>query len=99
MASITLGPIFRPCTINGKQKGFCHGIFQWSEIHRPSLMVGGHNGGVVAYPTALVETEDGHVILVNPIDIRFIDSEGRFKQYDFSSEEKVDAETPTDPIR
>ena len=46
-------------------------------------MVGGHPGGVEAHPVALVETEEGHIILVNYLDIRFVDSRGKFEEFDF----------------
>lgn len=36
-----------------------HGIFQKSYIIEPSLMIGGSQGGVVAYPVAVVELDDG----------------------------------------
>ena len=35
-----------------------HGVFQYSDVISPSLMVGGHNGGVIAYPVAVVELEN-----------------------------------------
>lgn len=31
-----------------------YGIFQFSSIVSPSLMVGGDNGGVIAYPVAVI---------------------------------------------
>lgn len=34
-----------------------HGIFQYSAVIAPSAMLGGHNGGVVAYPVAIVDIE------------------------------------------
>lgn len=36
-----------------------HGIFQKSYIVAQSSMIGGHLGGVVAYPVAVVELDDG----------------------------------------
>lgn len=30
------------------------GVYQYSNVIEPSLMVGGHNGGVIAYPVAVV---------------------------------------------
>lgn len=75
----------RPCLIlPKKQKGLCHGIFQDSYIVQPSLMVGGHSGGVVANPVAIVEVEGGSLIRVNPIDIKFI--ENKFAEYDFGED-------------
>jgi len=40
------------------------GVFQYSSVVPPSALAGGHNGGVVAYPMALV-IKDGEVIKVN----------------------------------
>lgn len=36
-----------------------YGIFQKSYVVNPSLMVGGSSGGVVAYPVAVVELDNG----------------------------------------
>jgi hypothetical protein len=80
----------RPCIIYpSKKKGLLHGIFQESEIYKPSLMVGGHNGGVVANSIAVVEVEGGQLIRVNPFDLKMLDD--KFAEYDFSYEEKTDA--------
>lgn len=35
-----------------------HGIFQYSDVIEPSPMVGRHNGGVIAYPVAVIELEN-----------------------------------------
>lgn len=37
----------------------------------PSLMIGGDNGGVIAYPVAVIETEKGEVLEVDAIKIQF----------------------------
>ena len=73
----------RPCLIlPNKRRGLCHGIFQDSYIVPPSIMVGGHSGGVVANPVAIVEVEDGQLIRVNPIEVKFVDT--KFDEYDFT---------------
>lgn len=73
----------RPCLIlPNKRRGLCHGIFQDSYIVPPSIMVGGHSGGVVANPVAIVEVEDGQLIRVNPIEVKFVDN--IFNEYDFT---------------
>lgn len=36
-----------------------HGIFQKSYVVEQSSMIGGHLGGVVAYPVAVVELDEG----------------------------------------
>lgn len=41
-----------------------YGIFQVSEVLPPSPMIGGHNGGVLAQPVAVIEYE-GELIKVN----------------------------------
>lgn len=35
------------------------GVFQYSQPIGESPMIGGHNGGVVAYPVAVVKVGDG----------------------------------------
>ena len=44
-----------------------YGVFQYSDVIGPSLMAGGHPGGVIAYPVAVVELE-------NQLIMRSIDS-------------------------
>ena len=34
------------------------GVFQYSDIIEPAVALGGHSGGVIAYPVAVVEFED-----------------------------------------
>ena len=34
-------------------------------------MVGGHSGGVIAYPVAIIETEEGDVLEVTATSIQF----------------------------
>ena len=36
-----------------------YGIFQLSTVIDPSPMIGGHPGGVIAYPVAVVDFGDG----------------------------------------
>ena len=48
----------RPCAVNGK-KALFHTMEQCSRIVPPSLLAGGHNGGVVGEVLAIVEYEDG----------------------------------------
>lgn len=49
-----------------------HGFFQRSIIMGPSLMIGGDNGGVIAYPVAVIETEKGEVLEVDATSIQFV---------------------------
>lgn len=65
---------FRPCvvcTMYKKQKGFCHGIFQHSDLY-------------MTKPVAIVEVEGGNVIRVNPTSVKFLDS--KFDEYDFGED-------------
>ena len=52
-----------------------HGFFQRSTIFGPSLMLGGDDGGVIAYPVAIIETEEGEVLEVKAISIQFKENE------------------------
>lgn len=85
MAAFTIGNTLRPCLVGSdKKKCLFHGFWQNSDIYPPSLLKGGHNGGVVAGPVALVETEDGDVIKVEPALITFIDR--KIEEYSFGEE-------------
>ena len=54
--------------INGSwQEVPFHGVFQYSDVIAPSLLVGGHTGGTIAYPVAVVE-------LYNQLIMRSVDS-------------------------
>lgn len=52
-----------------------HGFFQRSAIIEPSLVLGGHDGGVMAYPVAIIETEEGEVLEVGAMKIQFKEDE------------------------
>lgn len=41
-----------------------HGFFQESQIVAPSALIGGHGGGMLTYPIAVVEFEDGRIVAV-----------------------------------
>lgn len=47
----------------------------------PSLLKGGHPGGQVSKPVAIVEYEDGTVEAVIVSRVRFLDTEGLMEQY------------------
>ena len=75
----------RPCIVKSTgQKGLYHGIFQQSYICAPSMLKGGHHGGVVAGVVCFVELEDGSLIKAKPDDIKFLDR--IFEEYDFTDE-------------
>ena len=44
-----------------------YGVFQYSNVIEPAITVGGHPGGVIAYPVAVVELD-------NQLVMRYIDS-------------------------
>ena len=48
-----------------------HGIFQYSDVVSPSAMLGGHSGGVIAYPVVLVGI-DGYLAVRNVDCVRNI---------------------------
>ena len=52
-----------------------HGFFQRSMVVEPSLVLGGHDGGVMAYPVAIIETEEGEVLEVGAMKIQFKENE------------------------
>ncbi|MDU5417006.1 hypothetical protein [Peptoniphilus harei] len=45
-----------------------YGVFQLSTVIAPSIMVGGHPGGVIAYPVAVVDFGDGDGLINLPIE-------------------------------
>ena len=77
---------YRPCMVRGV-KALFHRWSHVSEIRPPSLLKGGHPGGTVSGELAIVETEDGMVHEVHPDAIRFLDSDGKFKEYDWGEGE------------
>lgn len=51
-------------------KAELYDFFQFSKPIAPSVMIGGHPGGVVAYPMALVRLESGQFKTVNANEVR-----------------------------
>lgn len=47
-----------------------HGIFQHSYIVEQSLMIGGHGGGQISYPIAIVEYENGDIENVDTHELK-----------------------------
>lgn len=77
----------RPCLVGSKrEKALFYGVFQNSYVVEPSPLIGGHPGGVVAYPIAVVELENGSLKTVIINDIYFIDRE--FENYSFEDMRK-----------
>lgn len=101
MAGLYIEPKLRPCYImiykpdpkrrgaltkDGEEKALFHCWEQTSDVISPSVMIGGHGGGVVAGMAAIVEREDGRVGRVRPEDIRFCDN--IFREYSFGEEKE-----------
>ncbi len=78
----------RPCLVEKTgEKALFHRWAEVAEIVPPSITFGGHNGGVVKDVMALIELEDGRVCMIRASAIRFLDSEKRLIQFDFSEKE------------
>lgn len=74
---------YRPCYVEGK-KALFHKWEDRSEIVSPSIMKGGHAGGVIRGTIAIVEFENGVVGEVYPHKIKFADN--LIKEYAFNEE-------------
>ena len=84
---IELTTELRPCLVGpDKDKCLFHGIWQSSAVIGPSLMKGGHNGGTISNPIAVVENEKGELFHVDPIDIQFVDN--KMAEYSFGDEKE-----------
>lgn len=66
-------PQLRPCLVNGEECLF-HTWENFMQVIAPSAMVGGHNGGQIAYTLGIVEKADGTLMKVYPGHVRFVDS-------------------------
>lgn len=87
--TITIRADVRPCLVgSAKVKALWHKWVDKSEIVPPSMLRGGHAGGVVADTFALVEYETGLVRLVPAVKVFFLDSFQKFQEYDFSEPPK-----------
>ena len=67
---------FRCCEVTTRksktiQKGYFHCWSDVSEIVSPSIMQGGHGGGVVRQTFGIVELENGEIQRFYPEEIRF----------------------------
>lgn len=72
--TITVKPDLRPCIVKGKEKAFFHRWEQYSEIIPPSMLKGGHSGGVVSGVMGIVELQGGGVNKYFPEEIQFVDN-------------------------
>ena len=71
----------RPCSVAG-QKAMFHCWSHESWPVGPSLLVGGHSGGIVAKTLGIVEFENGTINKVEPESIIFVDG-GAFDEVSF----------------
>lgn len=89
MANLCLEPSLRPCYVTRyeadpkkpwhvEKTGTVNALFHCWEQHSyivpPSMMTGGHNGGVVSGILGIVEFANGSIAQVKPEDIVFIDN-------------------------
>lgn len=71
----------RPCKV-GKEVYLFHGFTQISQIVPPSIMRGGHGGGVVAGAYAILEKKDGTVCLAEAQRVQFLDTPEEFAKHE-----------------
>ena len=88
--TVSMTDMYRPCIVDRQHKALFHRWSECSEIIKPSIMRGGHAGGIIKYPCAIVEYEDGTVHEHSPSVIRFLDSAEAFEE--FKSHFAIDAE-------
>jgi hypothetical protein len=97
MAGFYVQPELRPCYVKVREydakkgnvvhtgeekKALFHMLSHESHIVPPSMMVGGHSGGVVSGTLAIVEFEDGSIRKCDLEDIRFCDD--KFAEFAFN---------------
>lgn len=76
----------RPCVVYecpGPRKAICHLLTTHAYVIPPSPLKGGHSGGQISSPVAVVEFEDGTMDTVNPKLIRFLDTAAEKEKYDW----------------
>lgn len=82
----------RPCISKDGKKCFFHCWSHVSEIVQPSILKGGHSGGVISGTLAILEFEGGYIKKVAPENFYFIDG-GGFEDCDWTYDE-VSKEEP-----
>jgi len=75
---------YRPCLVGGNKAMF-HRWAAYANVIGQSPMIGGHPGGQVERPVAIIEFEDGTVAECSPTDVRFCDPP--HKEYCFDKQE------------
>lgn len=63
----------RPCIVK-ERKALFHKWSENSHIVQPSIMVGGHSGGVIKTTVGIIEYENGVVTECYPYEIKFVDN-------------------------
>lgn len=79
----------RPCTVWRKgepRPALFHLFTTTSYVVPPSPLKGGHTGGQVSEPCAVVEYQDGTVDTVPSSSVRFLDTKHLMAQYDWGDE-------------
>jgi hypothetical protein len=75
-------------TIEGESRpAFCHHFSTVAYVLAPSILKGGHPGGQISEPCAIVEYKDGTVHTVPPSAVRFLDTEHLMQQYVWDEQE------------
>lgn len=82
-----------------ERRAFFHLFTTSARPIEPSPLRGGHPGGQVSKPVAIVEYEDGTVDTVEPERVRFLDTEGLMEQYSWSEVDVDDALTEWVPTK
>lgn len=79
----------RPCLVltrhNGQRKAFCHLFTTRAHVIAPSPLKGGHTGGQISEPVAVVEFEDGTVEAVALENIHLLDTAAEMEKYDWKT--------------
>ena len=77
----------RPCMTKDGKKCFFHCWNHESNIVGPSLLKGGHSGGVVSGVLGILEFEDGSIKKMSIEKFKFVDG-GGFEDYAWPGEEE-----------
>lgn len=71
-----------------EKRAFFHLFTTSAYTVEPSPLKGGHPGGQISTPCAIVEYENGEVVLVTADSVRFLDTEELMKQYSWGEKEE-----------
>lgn len=70
---------YRACEVNGEETIF-HCWEQYSQVVKPSVLIGGHGGGQISQVFGIVEFKDGTIRRIQPHEIKFIPFEIMLKR-------------------